>query len=265
MKKKGAILADTHCGHRAGLTPPDYWDRGVEWHDVQEECWTEYEKIAKKIGKVDFVIFNGDAIDGSGSRSGGTELITTNLFEQAEMAAQCLAIWNARTYIMSYGTDYHVGLNGEDFELAVVDKLREKTKAKVILKSHPFVNIGGVTFDIKHHIGGSTTPYTAGTSILKDKMQNEQWFLDGEGQPLADVILRAHVHKFDYFGGMRGERPWIAIKQLALQAASTKYGSRRCSGVVHWGLIEVDIENGAFDFTFHIRNILANKTEAIKI
>ena len=265
MKRKGVLLADLHCGHRAGLTPPEYWDRGVKWHDVQSGCWDRYTDLVAKIGRVNFVVCNGDAIDGTGYRSGGTELVTADLFEQAKMAAESLALWKAKTYILSYGTDYHVGVSGEDFEEAVADKLREKTNAKVILSSHPFVDIGGVMFDIKHHIGGSSTPYTAGTAILKDKMHNEQWFLDGEGQPLADVVLRAHIHQFAWFGGHRNGSPWLAIRQPALQAAGTKFGGRRCSGVVHWGLIEAAIEDGTIDFTAHICDVSANKTEAIKL
>ena len=263
--KTGVFLADLHCGHRAGLTPPDYWDRDTKWCDAQAEGWERYTKLRGKIGKVDFVVCNGDAIDGRGQTSGGTELITTSLAEQAKMAVECLAIWKAKKYVLSRGTDFHVAWAGEDWEDFVADGVREKLRTEVIIKDHPFIEVGGVTIDIKHHVGGTSVPYAGGTAILRDKMWNEQWYLDGEGQPLADVILRAHVHVFGYYGGMRNDRPWVAIRQPALQMAGTKYGGRRCSSIVHWGIISAKIDNGEFDWTAHACGTKANKVEAVKL
>jgi len=263
--KHGILMADTHCGHRAGLTHPDHMSRDAKWHDIQVECWDRYMDLVERLSPVDFVIQNGDGLDGRGERSGGSELIVGTLAEQCEMNALALAAWKAPVYILSRGTDYHTGWGGEDWEDIVAEKLRAMTGAKVIIKNHPFVEIEGVTFDVKHHVGSSSVPHTGGTALLRDKTWNEQWYLDGEGQPLGDVILRAHAHWFEFYGGMRGKRPWVAIRQPALQAAGTKYGGRRCSRTVHWGLISLKVENAEFEWTPHIANVAANKVKAVRL
>ena len=60
---------------------------------------------------LDFIVCNGDAVDGTGFRSGGSEQLTTDTNVQAEMAS-----WILRRYmgkdtdlLMTYGTPYHTG------------------------------------------------------------------------------------------------------------------------------------------------------------
>jgi hypothetical protein len=87
--KRVLIMSDLHCGHRVGLTPPDWQYRpGVrsKWRKIQQACWNWYANEIEEAGPFDVVIVNGDAIDGRGERSGGTELLTTDRHEQVEIA-----------------------------------------------------------------------------------------------------------------------------------------------------------------------------------
>ena len=66
---KVVALGDLHCGHHAGLTPPSWWaSKSVKpsVHEMQKQCWQWYAKQAKRVGHVDVLICNGDAIDGKG-------------------------------------------------------------------------------------------------------------------------------------------------------------------------------------------------------
>ena len=76
-----------------GLTPPDWIvSRGRnEFHsNLQKEMWDNYLEMCEDFGKVDALIVNGDVIDGKGTRSGSTEQITADMFEQCDMAVKAL-------------------------------------------------------------------------------------------------------------------------------------------------------------------------------
>jgi hypothetical protein len=114
--KKVVLISDLHCGHRAGLTPPSKQYRigtGDTERDnfalLQSGIWDFMIGEIKELGKVDVLICNGDAIDGKGERSGGTELLEADRTKQADMAAECLSMFKAKKIFMTYGTPYHVG------------------------------------------------------------------------------------------------------------------------------------------------------------
>ena len=258
--KKVIVISDLHCGHRAGLTPPDYQWSG-EWGEVQRELWYEYNNLIAKIGKADVLLINGDTIDGSGSRAGGTEAIKTSSLEQTDMAIECIKPWlhDMTKVIASYGTAYHTSTSGEDFEKIVTDKIGGE------IHSEPFIDIEGVVFGMKHFIGQSSIPHGRGTALLRDVLWNIIWAARQE-QPQCDVVIRSHVHAF-FEATMIGPKGKMVqgVITPALQAAQTKYGGRIMSGTVDFGLIEYDVDNGEYSWRAHIKPINANKSETIRI
>jgi hypothetical protein len=254
------VVADRHTGHRAGLTPPDWqWpirkgpDRRRKWGQSQREAWNAYQELREKIGPADVVIDAGDAIDGRGEASGSTELVIVDRHEQCEAAKEALHIWDAKKIVMARGTGYHTG-GYEDYEDLIAHALNAE------IASHPFVQVEGVTFDVKHHVGGSQVPHGRYTALARDHLWNALW-AEREEQPKAQVLLRAHVHYFAVVGG----RGWTAMVLPALQLAGTKYGARRFSGTVDWGLVVFRIEGGAYSWTEHTRGLKANVQEMIVI
>jgi len=260
--KKVIALGDLHSGHRAGLTPPQ-WQYPIRggtkqrnaWGKSQHETWGAYlDLIEKTKPPIDLLIVNGDLIDGRGQLSGSTELLTTDRVEQAQMAYEALKIWGARKVVISYGTPYHVAADGDDLERSIAESLGGE------IHSHPFVEVEGVTFDIKHKVGSSSIPHGRGTPLAKEWLWNLLW-AEREEQPKADIILRSHIHYFSYIG----DTGWIAMSMPALQIAGTKYGGRQCSGTVDWGLVEFNVDAGEFEWKAHIKSLKANKQEAIKL
>jgi hypothetical protein len=269
-KKRVIVLSDAHCGHMSGLTPPPWhvneYDESTtkrnKYAAIQRELWINYINILEKYKPFDVGFSMGDMVDGKGQRSGGTELITSNRDEQVDMACEVHRQVSDRgkknfNWIGVYGTGYHVsGEGGEDWE----DILAERAKFKKI-GSHEWVDVNGCIFDLKHHIGGSQIPYGKFTSPAKDRLWNLLW-ADKEQQPKANVILRGHVHYYSFCG----ESDWVAMTLPALQGIGTKFGARRMSGVVHWGLTIFDVNSdGTFEWTVPIIKINSQKAEAIKI
>ena len=265
------VESDYHSGHIAGLTPPSYWTGSGPWRKVQMELWRKRQAIIEEVGRPDLLILNGDLLDGKGTRSGGTEELTTAMITQARMATECAMQWEAPHVAISRGTDYHVGWGGEDWEDDVAERVLTATRnihgkdAQVEIEDQLFIRHEGITIDAKHHSGSTSIPHGGGTAILKDKVWNEQWWLDGQGQPLADIILRSHCHWHEGYWGFRSGKVWYAIRTPALQAKGTKFG-KKCSHRVDWGLIRIEVEDGKIlDVVPYIVAIKANKSKVVRM
>ena len=244
--KRIAFIGDLHCGHRAGLTPPDWRFRECstehvwkKFTQVQTEMWRLYTGIIKKLNPIDCLVVNADCIDGRGEKSGGVELITGDREEQAKMAVDCILPWKTDTIIMTEGTGYHTGAF-ESWENVIANMLRAKGKS-VKIGAHEWVDVNGYVFDVKHHIGSSSIPHGRYTSPAKDEIWNALWHEAGL-QPRGDCFIRSHIHYS--VGGHR----WVGNKKKrfltlpALQAMGTRFGSLRCSGLVDWGVVAFDID-----------------------
>jgi hypothetical protein len=266
--KRIVVVSDMHCGHLVGLTPPDYQQPFTKsrntWCDkvaeLERECYNWYEKTIDALKPVDIVIANADLIDGRGERSGSTELITADRYRQTQMALDALKYIEAKNYVMTYGTPYHTGAQ-EDFEDIICDGLNKLPGVTAKIGSHEWIDVNGCIFDCKHHLGSSQVPHGRFTALARDTLWNNLWSLHDE-QPTADVIIRSHVH----YHGYCGENDWLALTTPALQAMGTKFGSRKCSGRVNFGLVHFDVDSdGGYTWQPHIANIKRQKAQAIKL
>lgn len=263
--KRIILLGDFHCGHLAGLTPPDFqWRIGVEDPNddkiarAQSEAWNWYTSQRKELGKPYAVFVNGDCIDGPGHRSGGTEEITTDCNKQAMMALQCIKTWKSDRHIMTRGTPYHTGQQ-EDFEDQIADALDCK------IGNHEWPEVNGLIFDLKHKVGSSSVPHGRHTALAKHKLWNALWARD-DAQPDARFIVRSHVHYHAHCGGSMGGEPWIAMTLPALQLANTKYGARQCDGLVNFGFVVVDVKpSGSYTWQARIAKLNHNKAQTLPI
>ena len=267
--KRILAISDTHCGALTGLTPPAWQikthgkthTKRNKWAEMQRDMWREFKRLLKKYEPFDYLFHLGDATDGKGSRSGGTEQITCDMEEQADMAvAVCDTIRlhsNPKIKMVGvYGTPYHTTSgSGEDWDNIVAARAGWEK-----IGGHEWVDIQGITFDLKHKCGSTTVPYSQGTSIAKERLHNMLW-AEHDAQPKSDVIIRGHVHSFFYVG----ESDWLGIKMPALQGCGTKFGSRQCSGVVDWGFVVIDIDKGEYDWTVEVSRLQTQKATALKL
>lgn len=253
--KRAAIIADLHCGHRAGLTPPDwqYNPKRSKFGDVQRIIYDRYLESVQKFSPIDVLIVNGDAIDGKGEKSGGTELVTPDRDEQSEMAKICIREWGAKKIIMTYGTPYHAG-DEEDWEASLAKMVGAE------IHSHAWPEIDGVIFDVKHKTPSSVIPHGRYTGPSRERLWNLIWN-ERDLQPLAKVFIRSHVHYFSY----SGDASHLVMTTPALQMPSTKYGARQCSGTVDAGIVVFDCENGEYEWKADIYDIRFSAQKTIVI
>lgn len=227
--KRVLVLSDMHSGHHVGLTHPDWQKRKSKYYEYQHKMWNFYQQTIESLKPIDIVVFNGDAIEGKGEKSGGTELLTADRDEQCEIAIDNLSIIKPKEFWFVAGTPYHTGVS-EDFEKKIAKHFNSK------FKSHLFLKVNDLIFSFKHKIGTSTIPYGRYTPLAKEKMWNLYWE-EINGQPKVDVFGRSHVHYFDYCGN----DSYLALTTPALQGIGSKFGSRQCSGIVKIGMVSFDI------------------------
>lgn len=230
------VFADSHCGHRVGLTPPEWQSDapGGKYLLIQQELWNIFDGWVKQYRPFDFTFYNGDMIDGKGERSGATELITADRDKQVQMGFDVIQHIGCKQIVMTYGTGYHVG-NDEDWESILAREVDA-----IAIKSHEWPKIDGITFDLKHQASGtSSIPHGKATPLGKDKLWNMIW-AEYQAQPNADIFIRSHCH----YAASFSEPHWLGIFTPALQGAGTKYGGRRCAGIVHFGFTVIDIYPG---------------------
>ena len=239
MKSKRLVaIGDFHCGHFSGLTPPG-WDGPRQEknfpnrYNARRIVWDFYTETIKSLGKIDVLLINGDIVDGSGEKSGGTEQLEIDPLEQIEMAIDCIQIANPKKIVMTFGTQYHTGIV-TDFEQVAANRL---TKCEKIGGEDTY-DINGWTVNARHHVGRGQLNHTRFTPLAKEQLGNMMWAARGE-YPLADVLLRSHVHYFAFCGGT-DPQPWLAVTIPALQSYGGKYGTRRMTGTVDIGMVVFD-------------------------
>ena len=234
QNKRVLVIADLHCGHRAGLTPPSHWGNvGFDkWADLRKTLWLEFARKVDELKPIDILFINGDTIDGRSKRNGGVEILTSSIAEQQNIAVECINYIDADQIVMTRGTPYHVDLDGELGEDAIA-----KEVGAIEISDQCWPEVNGVIFDLKHKIGGSSVPHNKGLSLGKAQLWNLVHNDFYASQPRADIIIRSHVH---YYYGVDGGN-WHGFITPSLQGLGSGYGSRICEGLVHFGFMWFDI------------------------
>jgi len=242
--KRIVIIGDGHSGHRAGLTPPAWQyqkpypeDKFLKheyekYAEVQRLLWDFTSYWAKKLQPVYALVYNGDAIEGKGTKSGSRELITADRDEQCSMAAQAIRLFKPKHVLMTFGTPFHTGYL-EDWERQVAKEVSAEKLTDML-----WVDFDGVLFNIRHQVGRSVIPHGRATPILRQYLWEKLW-ADWEERPAARVLVRHHVHYHTYAGGP----DHLVMTGPGMQAYS-QYGVRQCEGTVHMGLLGFDIDKG---------------------
>lgn len=266
QSKRILACGDFHCGSVCGLTPPHWQIR----HDdcsttkrnkfaaLQAELWDYFVNERKTLGPIDIAILNGDLIDGRGKdKAMGTEHFTSDRQEQCDIAVWIIKhVIKPKHCIITKGTTFHVGADGEDFENLIAQRVGAEK-----IGAHEWLDVNGVVFDCKHHLGSSSIPHGRYTAAARDALWNTLWAVRGE-QPKASVIIRSHVH---YFTACTDGRI-LAMTLPALQGIGTKYGSLRCSGTVDFGFVHFDVDaKGRYVWQAHLAEIAAQKAQALSL
>lgn len=239
------VMSDLHCGHKYGLTPPTWHineDDDKQCFDFQKESWMWYENMINLWKPFNICIVNGDAVDGKGSKNGGNECLTSDRNKQAKIAFEAIKKVNAKRYFIVRGTPYHSG-NEENFEEQIAINLKGTFVNKL------FLDVNGCKIKTRHKIGSSSVPHGRATPLLKSLIW-DALNVDNK-QDRANILIYSHVH-YHIMAGYSNNRMVFTTPSLQ---GRTEFGETQCDGIVHFGVVILDIEK---DGMFTQRLIKAN-------
>lgn len=219
------ILADTHCGHELGLTPPCEFQHG----EIQRIGWNFFKNQIDELKPFDLIICNGDLVDGTGHKD-TTGHLTTDVEKQIEMAIKTIEYTDCKKVVFARGTPYHVCNNLESenliakhFNAEIQDELK--------------LDVNGCIIHARHTVGKSGTAYGSITSAQRSAVV--QILNDIEVDAIkADIFVRSHIHEYNLI-----DRELMSIVTTpALQFKGTSYG-RKCTGFYSYGFCYIDVED----------------------
>ena len=194
------VVSDTHCGHRSGLTHPEFQPRISSREPQIEQKLKEYRKrvwdwFAQEIDllrPIDQCIFNGDLIDGQGPKNNGIELLTSDRKKQIRMANEIIGFIGAKDHHIIVGTPYHTG-ESEDMEGFLAQSGKEaKIEGRFDFK--------GLQVSTVHHITSCSPSTMKKAEIMSElrKAQSDMYRTKPEA-PL-NLIIRSHIHRCRFWG-----------------------------------------------------------------
>ena len=255
MSKRVVIISDMNCGHRVGLTHPTHQpdvspdaSRGKKkLGEERVQMWKWFAKTIGALRPINTLIVNGDCVEGKGARSGGTELLSADVGDQAGMAADVINYVGAERVCMTYGTPYHVGQIETDWEDVVFSRVENAVK----IEAEGHYDVNGLQIVCKHYIGNTSSPASRGTALSNAQVKQMFWAARKQ-QPTANLIVRSHVHRA--FCIQDPAANFMALTTPALQGCGSKYGSRQCDGLpVDFGIVSVDVvSETSWGVRFHI-------------
>jgi len=235
-------LSDMHSGATFGLThhsllarpskdaPPEE----LEVYKGRKEIQTAYYDLVRENGPFDHAFVVGDLVEGPGEKDYGTEVLRIDPAWQKDNAVALLRRLGVKdeNFLFVQGTRYH-GKRWGNMEQDIAGRFGHK------LYRHPFINVGGVWFDVRHKVGRSGIPHGKLTPTARARMWNVLLSARGR-QPKARVIVRAHVHEHNFCGSAE---EWLAVTLPGLQGPSA-YGDLEVDGSVDFGFVVFEIHPG---------------------
>lgn len=206
--KRGTVVSDLHCGSIYGLLPPGFHDfKGKECRlnagqEYLWECWIDFAKRAQA-HKPDFVIINGDVIDGPQKKNHGSELDLPAHRDQQLAAVQVLKELRNRLpkakFYFTQGTPYHVGHFGgaeESIATALEAEQYQSIGTGYLCREILWLAVEGVVIEAAHHISVSSGFYRL-TALDREMQWSALTGKDAtKGVPKVDLVVRSHVHYF---------------------------------------------------------------------
>ena len=255
--KRIVFISDLHCGSIYGLTPPEYYEADNDRREMQREAYMAYAGIVEAWKKPDLLCVNADCIDGSQSKQGGAELTTPDRNIQAEMAEECIGMWESQKTLMTFGSGYHVSGGAEDFEHNIARHIGATIGGRLNFE------VEGVEFDMRHKIGSSSIPHGRATPLLREMMWNlMRESLDGRQGDKLRVVVRSHVHYHIWIEQYKR----VMFTTPCLQLSRGRHGSRECTGETHWGAMRLTVDNGEIvQKEVKICSLKANQYDLIRI
>jgi hypothetical protein len=222
-QKTVVCISDLHVGSRLAICPPNLSMRqgGVyRPTEAQAALYQQWAKLAADWRGADALVCCGDAIDGQGPKTRGTEQWSTDLEDQLYAAAALIQMFRAKRVYLINGTGYHVDAGGRPLESLLGEIIGAERIGTQGARSAEelFLSAGGKTLHFAHHISIGTGWYKT-TPLARELVFA---LLNESSKHRVDIVIRGHVH---YFVGVEFTRQRGYI--LPCWQLQTRYMLRR--------------------------------------
>jgi len=202
----GFMVSDLHVGSIYGLWPENYRFKGGGYilNPGQEHLLGAWKKMLRRLPpRLDFVLFNGDLIDGKQKKDEGRDLINTSTYHQRRACKRLVAplLKKAKRVYVVRGTRYHE--DEDEMEEFAESIGAECGDDEVYCKPVHRLRRGDIYIEARHKISGAWL-YTL--SALQREHRADKEAADFKGYS-ADLIIGAHRHQY-LIGGGNG---WLAV------------------------------------------------------
>jgi hypothetical protein len=194
--KRVLIVSDLHVGSNAGLMPEkvceETADGDVMTHRPsagQRRLRSLWGELVRKVGGVDIMVINGDAVDGPNRRGSGMGCWTTNIDLQAECATTLCKMFKADRYIVTQGSGYHTGENPSG-DAMVADKLGAQFGTEIALK----LKDDRIRLHFSHSIGVSQASWQYRTTPIARELVSA--LLNEKEYGKFHGVIRSHAHYY---------------------------------------------------------------------
>jgi len=197
-------IGDLHSGGTTAIMPPSFTtEDGLKvkpsrWQSWLWECFQDFcgiVKIASRAAPV-FAIIDGDIIEGNHHNT--TQLITADETSQTNLAIDTLEplMQHVTGCAFVRGTPAHAG-QASKYERQVASHFRNR--GLVLNESGGVMHkifkrtVFGLRLNVAHHIGTSKNKRLLHSKLMTVIEAHANAAIDS-GSPVADYLLRAHVH-----------------------------------------------------------------------
>ncbi len=253
--KRGVLISDLHVGSRVGLSHPDYGPKRDGYEHIRDLLWSKWKEYSGgEWHRPDFMVINGESVDGQDKRRGGSEQWSTDITEQIACSVELVKMWDAKKVYVVQGSGYHVNI-GETGMCADELFAQEIGACKIgprLLSAMDFTfTVSGVTFHCCHVVGFSQNFAYRGTPLHVEMLHSAlHGDIDDAGKKLKiQVVVRGHAH---YFWHSESAHSHGFI--LPCWQAKTAFMRQRKPLAVNpnIGFVGVEVHDGKFSYDKHV-------------
>lgn len=204
--KRGVCVSDLHCGSTYGMLPEGFvtFEGIPKLQNIGQkylwECWLHFTTLVEDWNP-DFVIVNGDDVDGMQDKQRGAELCLGNWKDQRDACIKTLKPLRAATkravWLFTMGTAYHTGHFSEaEEDIAEAMEASPYSGPGGGKLCHDVATLkidDGVIIEAAHHI--SFASVYRSTPLEKEAQATWHDVVNNEA-PLPDLQIRSHVHNY---------------------------------------------------------------------
>ena len=228
MSKRLLMVSDLHCGHRVGLSHPDF---GLNKH--QAKLFARWSDMCSKVGKVDGVLVCGDSSEGPNRKNNGLGCWTTDALEQIDVGVKLLKMIDADMYYTLMGSHYHIMNGNLNSDQLLARFLNGRYEPDQVIR----LNQRRIHAAHKAPVGqGEDRKPNASGRLIGNMLMNQQ------ANGIFDVEVRGHVHYYSHTQTIAGQVIILPGWKFRDEFIAS-LGTNALIADIGWVLLEVSDDN----------------------